>query len=80
MEGQLHTAKKDAAQVRDRFRGEAAAVRNQAIERTQSEAKKIVAEAEQKVTSDVKAARQKIVGESESLARLAAERILGRPV
>lgn len=80
MEGQLHTAKKDAAQVRDRFRGEAAVVRNQAIERTQSEAKKIVAEAEQKVTSEVKAARQKIVGESESLARLAAERILGRPV
>ena len=54
--------------------------RANAIERTQSEAKKIVAEAEQKVTSDVKVARQKIVGESESLARLAAERILGRPV
>ncbi|MEO6486883.1 MAG: ATP synthase F0 subunit B, partial [Thermoanaerobaculia bacterium] len=40
MEGQLHIAKRDAAQIRDRFRGEAAVVRNQAIERTQSEAKK----------------------------------------
>ncbi len=80
MEGQLHIAKRDAAQIRDRFRGEAAVVRNQAIERTQSEAKKIISEADQKVTQDVGVAREKIVLESESLARLAAERILGRPV
>lgn len=80
MEGQLHIAKRDAAQIRDRFRGEAAVVRNQAIERTQSEAKKIISEADQKMTQDVGVAREKIVLESESLARLAAERILGRPV
>lgn len=80
METQLHVAKRDASSVRDRYRAEAGAHRNQVLERTQSEAKKVVAEADRKLTSDVSVAREKIVRESESLARLAAERILGRAV
>ncbi len=80
MEGQLHAAKRDATTVRDGYRNEAAAHRAQVIERTQAEAKRVVTEAEEKLTADVKAARDKIVRESESLARLAAERILGRAV
>jgi F-type H+-transporting ATPase subunit b len=80
MEVQLHSAKREAAQVRDRFRGEAASQRQQMIDRTSGEAKKIVAEADEKLTSDVKVARDTIVRDSESLARLAAERILGRAV
>ncbi|MBK5258449.1 MAG: ATP synthase F0 subunit B [Thermoanaerobaculia bacterium] len=80
MEAQLHAAKRDAAQVRERFRGEAAAVRTQVVEKTQGEAKKIVAEADARLSSDVKEAREKIGRESESLARVAVERILGRAV
>jgi F-type H+-transporting ATPase subunit b len=80
METQLHGAKRDASTIRDRYRNEAAAHRNQVIERTQSDAKKIVTEAEGRLSEDVKEAREKIVRESESLARLAAERILGRAV
>jgi F-type H+-transporting ATPase subunit b len=79
-EMQLHAAKRDAAQVRERFRGEAAAYRQQMVERTGGEAKALVADADARLSTDVAAARQTIVRDSESLARLAAERILGRPV
>ena len=47
------------------------------IERTTNEAKRLVAEAEARLTKDVAAARERIVRDSDSLARLAAERILG---
>ena len=80
MEVQLHTAKRDAAQVRERFRGEAAAHRQQLVDQTTAKARAIVAEAEEKLSGDVAAARTKIVSESDSLARFAAERILGRAV
>jgi F0F1-type ATP synthase membrane subunit b/b' len=79
-EAQLHAAKRDAAQVRDRFRGEAGTHRQQLVEKTNGEARGIVAEADRKLSADVAAARSKIVAESDALARLAAERILGRAV
>lgn len=80
MESQLHEAKRAASQVRDQFRGEANAFRASVIEKTQGEAKQLVASADEKLTADVSTARQQIVRESETLARLAAERILGRAV
>lgn|SRR5690348_1165260 len=79
-ESQLQSARRDAAQVRDRFRGEAAAYRQQVVERTQGEARDIVADADVKLTGDVKVARESIVRDSESLAKEAAQRILGRAV
>jgi len=79
-ESRLHVAKREAASVRDRYRAEAGAHRNQVLERTQGDARKVVDEAERKLTADVNVAREKIVRESESLAHLAAERILGRAV
>ena len=79
-EAQLHAAKREAAQLRDRFRGEAGAYRQQVVDRTTGEARQIVGEADVKLSADVEAARTKIVAESDSLARLAAERILGRAV
>ena len=79
-EAQLHAAKRDAAQLRDRYRGEAAAYRQQVVDRTSAEAKQIVADADQRLAADVVAAREQIVRESDALARLAAERILGRAV
>jgi F-type H+-transporting ATPase subunit b len=80
MEAQLHGARRDAAQVRDRHRADAAARRGQIVERTQGEARQVIAEAETKLDQDVNEAREKIKRESENLARLAAERILGRAV
>jgi len=80
MEEQLHVAKREAAQVRDRFRGEAAAYRSSVVEKTSTEAKAMVGEADAKLSSDVAVARERIVRESESLAHMAAERILGRAV
>jgi len=80
MESQLHVAKREASSVRDKYRSEAGVHRNQVLERTQGEAKRVVADADAKLSSDVKVAREKIVRDSESLARRAAERILGRAV
>jgi F0F1-type ATP synthase membrane subunit b/b' len=79
-EAQLHTAKREAAQVRDRYRGEASAYRQQVVDKTSGEGRLLVAEADQRLTGDVAEARQQIVRESENLARMAAERILGRAV
>jgi len=79
-EAQLHAARREAAQVRDRFRNEAGAYRQQVVERTNGEAREVIAAADTRLSGDVAEAREKIVRESESLARLAAERILGRAV
>lgn len=79
-EAQLHAAKREAAQLRERFRGEAGAYRQQVVDRTSGEARQIVDEADVRLTADVQAARAQIVTESDALARLAAERILGRAV
>lgn len=80
MEQEIHSAKREAAQVRERARAEAATQRQAMVEKTSGEAKQIVAAADESLSRDVKDAREKIVRESESLARLAAERILGRAV
>jgi F-type H+-transporting ATPase subunit b len=79
-EAQLHAAKREAALVRDRFRTEAGTYRQQLVDKTNTEARGFISEADQKLGADVEAARAKIVAESDSLARLAAERILGRAV
>ena len=50
------------------------------VEKTNDEARQIIGEADESLGRDVAAAREQIVRESESLARLAAERILGRAV
>ena len=80
MESQLHVAKREAAQVRDARRAEAAAFRQELVDRTAGEGKQIVAEADQRLSADVVAARAQISREADSLARMAAERILGRAV
>ncbi|HEU4888485.1 MAG TPA: ATP synthase F0 subunit B [Thermoanaerobaculia bacterium] len=79
-EAQLHAAKREAAQLRERFRGEAGAYRQQVVDKTSTEARQIVGEADERLSKDVAVAREQIVRESESLAREAATRILGRAV
>lgn len=80
VEERLHVAKRDAANVRENFRAEASARRTAVIDKTRGEAESFLADADTKLKDDVTAARDRIVRESESLARLAAERILGRAV
>jgi len=80
MEEQLHVAKREAAAVREKFRAEAAAHRSGVIEQTGAEAKTIVSDADATLSRATAEARQKVQRESEALAHLAAERILGRPV
>ena len=80
MEAQLHTAKREAAKVRDQHRAEAAAHRQQLVDRTSAEGKQIVGEADDRLKQDVAEARTKITSEADNLARIAAQRILGRAV
>jgi F-type H+-transporting ATPase subunit b len=80
MEERLHAAKREAGSIRERFRAEAAQFRQQTVERTQGEAKNIIGSADTTLKKDVAEARETIKRDSESLARLAAERILGRAV
>jgi F-type H+-transporting ATPase subunit b len=79
-EAQLQAAKREAAQLRERYRGEAGAYRQQVVEKTNVDARQIIADADAKLSGDVAVAREKITRDSESLAQLAAERILGRAV
>jgi F-type H+-transporting ATPase subunit b len=80
VEERLHVAKRDAANVRENFRAEASAHRASVVEKTRGEAETFLADAEAKLKADVEGARERIVSESDALARMAAERILGRAV
>lgn len=80
IETRVHNAKREAALLRERYRGQAAEHRQSVLDKTNADAKGIVADADQHLSRDVQAAREKIVRESDSLAREAAERILGRAV
>lgn len=80
MESKLQEARREGSRLRDRFRSDAAAHRAEVLQRTNSQADVVVGEADARLKSDVAEARRQIVSESESLARLAAERILGRAV
>jgi len=64
--------------LREKFRADAGARRASLVEKTTAEAQKLVGEADQRLSLDVKEAREKLARDAESLARLAAERILGR--
>jgi len=80
IEQRLHEAKREAAQLREKFRAEAGAHRASLVERTTSEARKLVVQAQERLKRDVQEARAKLVRDVEALARFAAERILGRPL
>ena len=80
VEAKLHEAKREAAVVREKFRAEAGTRRQSLVERTSTDARRMIDEADAKLKDDVKVARERIVTDAESLAHLAAERILGRAV
>lgn len=78
MESKLGDAKKEGSAIRDTLRAEATSSRNDTVGKTREEADRIVNAAAAELDSAVSEARRKIQTDSESLARLAAERILGR--
>jgi len=80
VESKLHEAKREAAGVREQYRGEASAHRQKRVEQTIAQARGFIDEADTKLKADVKTAREHIVTQAESLARLAAKQILGREV
>jgi F-type H+-transporting ATPase subunit b len=80
IERRLHETRREAAQLRDKFRSEAAVHRQGLIERTTTEAKKVVSDAGARLKRDTDEVRVKLARDADSLARLAAERILGRSV
>ena len=78
MEAQLAEARKQGSAHRETLRAEAMASRNAALATTREEAEGIVTTAGNDLDAAVAGAKRTIESESESLARLAAERILGR--
>jgi len=78
MENRVLTAKREASLIRDQNRGEANTHRGELLQKTRSEADEILRSTDEKLSRQVEAARETIDGEAENLARLAAERILGR--
>jgi len=80
MENQVMQAKKEGSKIREGLRAEAVQHRMGVVERTRGEAGRIVGEAARSLNSDVATAREKIVSESDALARLAAEKIVGRKI
>lgn len=78
MEARLAEARKRGADVREARRTEAAAERAKLLGATRGDAEQMAARAEAELRTETTTAREKIVRESEALARLAAEKILGR--
>jgi F-type H+-transporting ATPase subunit b len=78
IENRLMEAKREGSDVRETYRKKAGETRDAKIRETRSQAESMIAEATSRLDQDVDAARESIVSESEQLARLAAERILGR--
>lgn len=78
IEDRLMEAKREASEVREAFRREAGGKREALLSQTRAEADTMIAEATASLDQDLVAARESIRRESEQLARLAAERILGR--
>ena len=78
LETRLQLARREGSEVREGFRREAIEHREELVGRMRAEAGQITGDATTQITAQAATAREQLVRESESLARLAAERILGR--
>ena len=78
VESNLHTAKREATRVREERRAEAMRTREELLAKARGEAEQSIAAAESRLSADVSTARNTIEKDSERLATLAAEKILGR--
>lgn len=80
MEAKIQEARRRGVEVREARRQEAAKYRSELLDKTRGEAEAAAESAEADLKKDVETAREKIVRESDALARLAAEKILGRNI
>jgi len=78
VETRLHEAKRKGAEVREALRAEAIKQRNQAVEQTRAEAGVLLNDAAGRLAADVAEAREKVVRDAATLAKMAADRIAGR--
>jgi F0F1-type ATP synthase membrane subunit b/b' len=78
MEARLAEARKRGAEVREERRAEASADRAKVLGATRADAEQMASRAEAELRAETATARERILRESEALARLAAEKILGR--
>lgn len=78
IEARLMQAKREASDVRERYRREAGSRREELVRKTRAEADALVGDAMSRLDKEVAEARESIKKESEQLAQLAAEQILGR--
>jgi F-type H+-transporting ATPase subunit b len=80
MESRVHLAKREGAQIRENLRAEGAAHRAAAVDKVRREAEGVVKNADAQLDRDIAAAREQIVREADVLARMAAEKIVGRKI
>lgn len=78
MEARLAEARKKGAEVREARRAEAAAQRSKLLETTRRDTEQLTSQAEAELRAETMTARERLLRDSEALARLAAEKILGR--
>jgi F-type H+-transporting ATPase subunit b len=79
-ETRIHSAKREGAQEREVRRAEALRYREELVTRMRGEAATLSDSARQQLERDTVVAREQIVRDSENLAHLAAEKILGRKI
>jgi F-type H+-transporting ATPase subunit b len=78
IEKRLMEAKREGVEIRERYRREAGLRKDELIQKTREQADAMIREATESLDQEVARARDTIGEESEQLARLAAEQILGR--
>lgn len=78
VESNLHNVRREATRAREDRHAEAMKVREELLAKARAEAERELAAAEERLTADVETAKTTIQKESEVLARLAAEKIVGR--
>lgn len=78
VETKLHEAKRKGAEVREGLRAEAMQQRTKTVEQTRAEAESMLKDAAGRLAADVNEAREKVVRDAATLAKMAADRIAGR--
>lgn len=77
-EAKLQSARREAAEVRDRYRGEATREREEKMSAVRADAEKQIAQASEELDREVGQIRGAIETDAEKLAEEMAERVLGR--
>lgn len=77
-EEKMQQVRREAAEIRDRYRSEATGVRDEKMTVARNDAGQMISEADEKLAAEVTTTRANLAGDAEALANEMAERILGR--